>query len=230
MPPECLARVHAPIGLDIGAVTPAEIAISIMAELVAVRRGVDTGLARHEAARRRRLDSSRAVAAAAQRHHPHHGRRADRRRRQRLGARRPDCRRRPGRRGGPRHRHRRARRLRAPRLHPDARPSVPDAVPRLRRRHAAARVAEDARLADGGRAHAIDAARLGAPRRRRTAAHRHHVGADDGDGARHRRRLRNAGGGRAPGDRRQVHDGLGRRRAAPPAGGDPGLDRREPRA
>ena len=42
LPPECLARVHAPIGLDIGAVTPAEIGISIVAELVAVRRGVDT--------------------------------------------------------------------------------------------------------------------------------------------------------------------------------------------
>ena len=42
MPPECLDRVHAPIGLDIGAVTPAEIAISIVAELIAVRRGVDT--------------------------------------------------------------------------------------------------------------------------------------------------------------------------------------------
>ena len=41
MPRECLARVHAPIGLDIGAVTPAEIAVSIMAELIAVRRGVD---------------------------------------------------------------------------------------------------------------------------------------------------------------------------------------------
>ena len=34
--------MHAPIGLDIGAVTPAEIAISILAELIAVRRGVDT--------------------------------------------------------------------------------------------------------------------------------------------------------------------------------------------
>jgi xanthine dehydrogenase accessory factor len=42
MPPECLERVRAPIGFDIGAVTPAEIAISIMAELVAVRRGAET--------------------------------------------------------------------------------------------------------------------------------------------------------------------------------------------
>jgi xanthine dehydrogenase accessory factor len=31
--------VHAPIGLDIGAVTPQEIAVSIAAELVAIRRG-----------------------------------------------------------------------------------------------------------------------------------------------------------------------------------------------
>jgi xanthine dehydrogenase accessory factor len=36
---ERLARVHAPIGLDVGAVTPGEIAVSIAAELVAVRRG-----------------------------------------------------------------------------------------------------------------------------------------------------------------------------------------------
>jgi xanthine dehydrogenase accessory factor len=42
MPTECLARVRAPIGLAIGAVTPAEIAISIVAEMIAVRRGVET--------------------------------------------------------------------------------------------------------------------------------------------------------------------------------------------
>jgi xanthine dehydrogenase accessory factor len=41
MPPECLQRVHTPIGLAIGAVTPAEIAISIVAELIAVYRGAD---------------------------------------------------------------------------------------------------------------------------------------------------------------------------------------------
>ena len=46
MSSECLERVHAPIGLEIGAVTPAEIAISILAELIAVRRGAATaGLA-----------------------------------------------------------------------------------------------------------------------------------------------------------------------------------------
>lgn len=36
---EQLSRVHAPIGLDLGAVTPQEIAVSIVAELIAIRRG-----------------------------------------------------------------------------------------------------------------------------------------------------------------------------------------------
>jgi xanthine dehydrogenase accessory factor len=39
IPAEALRRVHAPIGLDIGAVTPQEIAVSIVAELIAVRHG-----------------------------------------------------------------------------------------------------------------------------------------------------------------------------------------------
>ena len=39
MDPALLERIHAPIGLDLGAVTPQEIAISITAELIAVRRG-----------------------------------------------------------------------------------------------------------------------------------------------------------------------------------------------
>ena len=37
--PEQFAGVHAPVGLDIGALTPEEIAISIAAELIAIRRG-----------------------------------------------------------------------------------------------------------------------------------------------------------------------------------------------
>lgn len=36
---ERLQKVHAPIGLDIGAVTPEEVALAIMAEIVATRRG-----------------------------------------------------------------------------------------------------------------------------------------------------------------------------------------------
>src|SRR5688572_16210773 len=39
MPAEALQPVHAPIGLDIGAITPQEIAVSIVAELIAVKHG-----------------------------------------------------------------------------------------------------------------------------------------------------------------------------------------------
>ena len=38
-----ISRVHAPIGLSIGAVTPAEIAVSILAELIAVRHTLPAG-------------------------------------------------------------------------------------------------------------------------------------------------------------------------------------------
>jgi xanthine dehydrogenase accessory factor len=36
---EAIARLRSPVGLDIGATTPEEIALSILAELVAIRRG-----------------------------------------------------------------------------------------------------------------------------------------------------------------------------------------------
>ena len=39
LPADALSGIHAPIGLDIGAVTPQEIAVSILAELVAVKHG-----------------------------------------------------------------------------------------------------------------------------------------------------------------------------------------------
>jgi xanthine dehydrogenase accessory factor len=36
---EALERVYTPVGFDIGAETPEEIAVSIMAEIIMVRRG-----------------------------------------------------------------------------------------------------------------------------------------------------------------------------------------------
>lgn len=40
---EQLAKIHAPIGLDIGAISPEEVALAIIAEIVAVRRGSSGG-------------------------------------------------------------------------------------------------------------------------------------------------------------------------------------------
>jgi xanthine dehydrogenase accessory factor len=42
--PELFERVHSPVGLDIGAITPEEIAVSIVAELIGVRRHAERAL------------------------------------------------------------------------------------------------------------------------------------------------------------------------------------------
>jgi xanthine dehydrogenase accessory factor len=39
VPAESLARVHAPVGLDLGGQSPAEIALSILAQIIAERNG-----------------------------------------------------------------------------------------------------------------------------------------------------------------------------------------------
>lgn len=44
VPQEVLRRVHAPIGLDIGAESPEEVAVAIMAEILAVKNGRSAGL------------------------------------------------------------------------------------------------------------------------------------------------------------------------------------------
>jgi xanthine dehydrogenase accessory factor len=54
--PDKFAGVHAPVGLDIGALTPEEIAISITAELIAIRRGAKNVL--HKAVKPENMTSS----------------------------------------------------------------------------------------------------------------------------------------------------------------------------
>jgi xanthine dehydrogenase accessory factor len=49
-------RVHAPVGLDIGAVTPEEIAVAITAELIAVRRHAERALPHMSWFKTRKLD------------------------------------------------------------------------------------------------------------------------------------------------------------------------------
>jgi xanthine dehydrogenase accessory factor len=73
--PELFDRVHSPVGLDIGAVTPEEIAVSIIAELIAVRRRAERALphtswfhnARHSAATAESAAPSEPLSAPAER-------------------------------------------------------------------------------------------------------------------------------------------------------------------
>jgi xanthine dehydrogenase accessory factor len=55
IPQEALAKVHTPIGLDIGAETPEEIALAILAEMVLVRKG-GTGVKLSTLTSRRQAD------------------------------------------------------------------------------------------------------------------------------------------------------------------------------
>ena len=42
IPRQAFERMHAPMGLEIGAVTPEEIAVSVVAEMIAVRRNPES--------------------------------------------------------------------------------------------------------------------------------------------------------------------------------------------
>jgi xanthine dehydrogenase accessory factor len=57
LPAHLFDRVHAPVGLDIGAITPEEIAVSITAELIAMRRKAERDLPHMSWFHRRELKS-----------------------------------------------------------------------------------------------------------------------------------------------------------------------------
>ncbi|HEX3376196.1 MAG TPA: XdhC/CoxI family protein [Candidatus Acidoferrales bacterium] len=58
IPEDLFERVHAPVGLDIGAITPEEIAVAITAELIAVRRRVERALPHMSWSHSRKIDAS----------------------------------------------------------------------------------------------------------------------------------------------------------------------------
>jgi xanthine dehydrogenase accessory factor len=57
IPVHLFERVHAPVGLDIGAITPEEIAVAITAELIAVRRHAERALPHMSWFKGRKLES-----------------------------------------------------------------------------------------------------------------------------------------------------------------------------
>ena len=58
IPEHLFERVHAPVGLDIGAITPEEIAVAITAELIAVRRRVERPLPHMSWFHSRKIDAN----------------------------------------------------------------------------------------------------------------------------------------------------------------------------
>ena len=74
LPAQLFDRVHAPIGIDVGAVTPEEIAIAITAELIAIRRQAIAALPHlswFKGPRETAADSSRVGAAVDEDEHRH---------------------------------------------------------------------------------------------------------------------------------------------------------------
>ena len=63
IPEQLFERVHAPVGLDIGAITPEEIAVAITAELIAVRRRVERPLPHMSWSHSRKLSRENATTA-----------------------------------------------------------------------------------------------------------------------------------------------------------------------
>ena len=59
--PELFERVHSPVGLDIGAITPEEIAIAITAELIGIRRKVEWPLPHMSWFHKYKLSASEAI-------------------------------------------------------------------------------------------------------------------------------------------------------------------------
>jgi xanthine dehydrogenase accessory factor len=64
IPEQLFERVHAPVGLDIGAITPEEIAVAITAELIASRRRVERPLPHMSWFHSRNLDHDESAVAA----------------------------------------------------------------------------------------------------------------------------------------------------------------------
>src|SRR5207253_735799 len=93
------------------------------------------------------------------------------------------------------------------RSHPGARPPLPDAVPRARRRPAARGLAGAPHLAARGRSYRSNRLRLRPARRGRAAARRHHRHPRHGDGAAHGGGVPRARADRHPRDGGQMPDG-----------------------